>query len=291
MVPVFAVIRCSAWHTDTSALKFSVASRWELPLFFTTVLYFNRPIFALHDSQHDSLLQHTLVLLGRVLLSMALYHSRPVTGCYENNWSSTYSGVLLDLLLNLSQRKGPMLNKMQMAREAKFCIALRTMHCVTSSHQWALPHLYVPHLWWKCRNTRTHDPGFHCKVIALFVRALLHKCFQDVLGSGQIFWNNGLTHSWMLSGSFCIPLSFSFKHAVQAAHSWASFLSIQGCFAHHLSTLHFAWRPFNMQLVPVMFNIIRMLGRNIWWYMADAWQPEEKVYITVTSMCGWGKFH
>lgn len=164
------------------------------------------------NSDRDSLLQHTLVLLGRVLLTMALYYSRPVTGCYENNWSSTYNGDFVDLLLNLSLRKGPILYRIQLAREAKFCIAPRTMHCVTLARLWALPHLYTPHLWWKCRNTHTHDPSFHCKVMALFVRALLHKCFQDVLGSGQIFWNNGLTHSCMLSASLCIHLSFSFKH-------------------------------------------------------------------------------
>lgn len=37
--------------------------------------------------------------------------------------------------------------------------------------------------------------------------ALLHKRVQDVLGSGQIFWNNGLTHSRIHPASLCIPLS------------------------------------------------------------------------------------
>lgn len=84
-------------------------------------------------------------LLGRVLLSMALYYSRPVTGCYENKWSSTYNGVLVDLVLNLSRRKGPILYKMQMAKEAKFCIALRTKQ----QHQHACGHfhIYISHIY------------------------------------------------------------------------------------------------------------------------------------------------
>lgn len=93
------------------------------------------------NSDRDGLLQHTLVLLGRVLLTMALYYSRPVTGCYENNWSSTYNGDLVDLLLNLSLRKGPISYRIQLAREAKFCIAPRTMHCVTLTRLFALPHI------------------------------------------------------------------------------------------------------------------------------------------------------
>lgn len=84
----------------------------------------------------------------------------------------------------------------------------------------ALICLNITYIFWKCRDTQTHDLSFHCKVIMLFVRALLHKCFQDVLGSGQIFWNNGLTHSCMHSASLCIPLALSFKHThtVQTAH-------------------------------------------------------------------------
>lgn len=39
------------------------------------------------------------------------------------------------------------------------------------------------------------------------VAALLHKRIQDVLGSGQIFWNNGLTHSCIHPASHCVPLS------------------------------------------------------------------------------------
>lgn len=35
----------------------------------------------------------------------------------------------------------------------------------------------------------------------------MHKRIQDVLGSGQIFWNNGLAHSCMHPASLCIPLS------------------------------------------------------------------------------------
>lgn len=39
----------------------------------------------------------------------------------------------------------------------------------------------------------------------------LHECFQDVLGSGQIFWNNGQTQSCTHSlVSLCISLSLSF---------------------------------------------------------------------------------
>lgn len=49
------------------------------------------------------------------------------------------------------------------------------------------------------------DLSFLSNDSILFVRPLLHKRFQDVLGSGQIFWNNGLTHS--CTHSLCIPLS------------------------------------------------------------------------------------
>lgn len=116
--------------------------------------------------------------------------------------------------------------------------------------------------------------------------------FSGCPGFGSDFleqWPDSLMHA------LCLPLYPSFflfwTRAVQAAHSWASFLCIRGCFAHHLSTLHFARRHFNMQPVPMMLNMIRTWGANIWWHMADARQPEEKVYITATSVCGWGNFH
>lgn len=58
----------------------------------------------------------------------------------KKNWSSTYNGVLI----YLSRRKGPILYKVQMAREAKFCIALSTTYCVTSTRLWALPTSIYP---------------------------------------------------------------------------------------------------------------------------------------------------
>lgn len=108
----------------------------------------------------------------------------------------------------------------------------------------ALIYVNIPYTVWKCRDTGKHDLSFHCKVIIVFAGALLHKCFQDVLGTGQIFWNNGLTHSCMHSASFCIPLSLSFKHKQHRQHTFDLLtlsLSLQAWLfpRYHVSTLRY----------------------------------------------------
>lgn len=56
------------------------------------------------------------------------------------------------------------------------------------------------------RDAATHSLGFSSQS-HYSVGALLHKRIQDVLGSGQIFWNNGPTHSCTHPASLCVPLS------------------------------------------------------------------------------------
>lgn len=145
------------------------------------------------------------------------------------------------------------------------------------------------------------DLSVLCNDSILFVRPLLHKCFQDVLSSGQIFWNNGLTHSCTHSVSLCIPLSLSFKrtHTIHKLHTFVLlaffYLCKHGCSpSHRLPTLHFTWHPFNIKLLQAMFRTIRNLKmHNIVPLWAHAWRPEGKVCFNsdTTWAFRWGKFH
>lgn len=161
-------------------------------------------------------------------------------------------------------------HKVQIQWEVKCCHE-STMYCITPAM--ALTYNIWLHMFWECRHTQTQTWAFLSNDSILFVRPLFHKCVQDVLGSGQIFWNNGLTHSCTHSVSLCIPLSLSFinththTHNTQAAHVLTSicFLRKHGCLPNHrLSTLHYTWHPFNVKQLQAMFKTIKNLKDTQW---------------------------
>lgn len=120
----------------------------------------------------------------------------------------------------------------------------------------------------------------------LCVGPLLHKHFQDVLGSGQIFWNNGLTHSCTHSVSLYIPCSPSVEHTKHSRQRTFEQLRVFHVFTCHrgrsphrrVSTLQYVRQLFNIKLLRAVVKTARKLKmHNVVTFVSySALRPREK---------------